>query len=184
MYCTSSCASYGASRMKFSSIFTRDERVIHYESIHMTHSHLYTRHDSFICVTWLIHMCCMTIHVCDMTHSYVWRDSSVSMYVPAPTVGQWCKSWLVHLCDMTHSHVWHDALMCVTWHIHMYDMAHSYVVKHILFLLQIHSSALWWHELVKIRPLLINVYVCQNMHTCIHPCIHTCIYMLYTTDTP
>jgi len=32
----------------------------------MTHS--YVSHDSFICVTRLIHMC-------DMTHSYVWRDA-------------------------------------------------------------------------------------------------------------
>jgi len=31
----------------------------------MTHSHVW--HDSFTCVTWLIHMC-------DMTHSHVWHD--------------------------------------------------------------------------------------------------------------
>jgi len=40
----------------------------------------YVWHDSFICVTWLIHMC-------DMTHSYVWHDSSY----------EWCdlnnQSW-------------------------------------------------------------------------------------------
>jgi len=35
-------------------------------------------------VTWLIHMC-------DMTHSYVWHDSSI------------CVMWLFHMCDMTHS---------------------------------------------------------------------------------
>ena len=33
----------------------------------MTHSYVW--HDSFICVTWLIHMC-------DMTHSYVCHESS------------------------------------------------------------------------------------------------------------
>jgi len=35
----------------------------------------YVWHDSFICVTWLIHMC-------DMTHSYVWDDEHDSEWVP------------------------------------------------------------------------------------------------------
>ena len=51
----------------------------------MTHS--YVGHDSFICVTWLIHMC-------DMTHSYVWHSSFI------------CVTWLIHMWDMTHSYVW------------------------------------------------------------------------------
>jgi len=93
---------------------------------HMTHSH--AGHDSFICVTWLIHLCSNTpsyalildnmsdmthssvrhdfitrfIHMCGMTHSYVWHDSFI------------CVTWLVHMCNMTHSHVWHDSFMCVT----------------------------------------------------------------------
>jgi len=45
------------------------------------------RHDSLICVTWLIHMC-------DMTHSYVWHDSFI------------CVTWFIHMCDMIHSYVW------------------------------------------------------------------------------
>jgi len=72
----------------------------------MTHSYVW--HDSFICVTWLIHMC-------DMTHSYVWHDSFI------------CVTWSIHMCDMTHSYVWHDPFICVTWSIHMCDMTHSYV---------------------------------------------------------
>ena len=63
----------------------------------MTHSYVW--HDSFICVTWLIHMC-------DMTHSYVWHDSF-----------------------MTHSYVWHDSFICVTWLIHMCDMTHSWLIR-------------------------------------------------------
>jgi len=59
-------------------------------------------------VTWLIHMC-------DMTHSYVWHDSFI------------CVTWLIHMCDKTHSYVWHDSFICVTWLIHMCDMTHSYV---------------------------------------------------------
>ena len=96
----------------------------------MTHSYVW--HDSFICVTWLIHMCdmihahvwhdsfiCVTrlIHMCDMTHSYVWHDSLT------------CVIWLIHMCDMTHSCVWHDSFICVTRLIHMCDMTHSYVWK-------------------------------------------------------
>jgi len=47
----------------------------------MTHSYVW--HDSFICVTWLI-------HTCDMTHSCVWHDSFI------------CVTRLSHICDMTH----------------------------------------------------------------------------------
>jgi len=53
-------------------------------------------HDSFICVTWLIHMC-------DMTHSYVWHDSFI------------CVTWLIHISDMTHPYGWHDSFICATW---------------------------------------------------------------------
>ena len=104
----------------------------------MTHS--YVRHDSFICVTWLI-------HVCDMTHSYVWHDSSFEMCVT--WLNCWyvwynlcvdtcdirmcdmtthsyvghdlfiCGAWLIYMCDMTHSYVWHDSFICVTWLIHV-----------------------------------------------------------------
>ena len=38
-------------------------------------------HDSFICVTWLIHMC-------DMTHSYVWHDSCVIQLMGSCSVPQ------------------------------------------------------------------------------------------------
>jgi len=52
--------------------------------------HLLVWHDSSICVTWLIHMCDMTLFI--------------------------CVTWLIHMCDMTYSYVWHDSFMCVTWH--------------------------------------------------------------------
>jgi len=67
-------------------------------------------HDSFICVTWLI-------HTCDMTHSYVWHDSSI------------CVTWLIHMCDVTPSQVWHDSFVCVAWcgHDCLCDMTHSHV---------------------------------------------------------
>ena len=60
--------------------------------------------DSFICVTWLIHMC-------DMTHSYVWHDSSngcSSLYGNDSFI---CVTWLIHMCDMTHP----MDLVCCMW---------------------------------------------------------------------
>jgi len=65
----------------------------------------YAWHDSFICVTRLV-------HTCDMTDLYVWHDWFV------------CVTCLIHMCDMTHSYVWHDSFICVTWLTHMCDMTH------------------------------------------------------------
>jgi len=53
--------------------------------------------------------------MCDVTHSYVWRDSFI------------CVTWLIHMCDVTHWYVWHYSSICVTWLIHMRDMTHWYV---------------------------------------------------------
>jgi len=57
-----------------------------------------------VCVTWLVLMCNVTrllcdmtvmslVDVCDVTHSYAWRDSFI------------CVTWLIRMCDMTHSYV-------------------------------------------------------------------------------
>jgi len=43
------------------------------------------------------------LHMCVMTHSYVWHAWMI------------CTTCLIHMCDMTHSHVWHDSFTCVTW---------------------------------------------------------------------
>jgi len=86
----------------------------------MTHSYVW--HDSFICVTWLIHMF-------NRTHSYVWHDSFI------------CVTWLIHMCDMTPlklnllkmlnmlNMLNLPHLLCGTWLIHMCDMTHS-LVRH------------------------------------------------------
>jgi len=77
--------------------------------IHMCDvTHSYVWRDSFICVTWLIHMCVTClIQMCDVTHSYVWRVSFI------------CVMWLIHMCDVSHPYVWRDSFICVTWLIHM-----------------------------------------------------------------
>jgi len=107
--------------------------VTHTRCLHVGSNRLWCHYrcplSSFLCVTWLIHMCDMThsyvwhdsflcvtwrIHMCGMTHSYVWYDSFI------------CVIWIMHMCDMMHSCVWHDSLICVTWLIRICDMTHSY----------------------------------------------------------
>jgi len=61
---------------------------------------LYMWHDSFIWVTWLIHMC-------DMTHS-VWSRGFHS-----GRRGKHHHMW--QICDVTHSYVWCDSFICVSW---------------------------------------------------------------------
>jgi len=104
-------------------------------------THSYVWHDSFVCVTWLIHMC-------DMTHSYVWHDSFM------------CVTWLIHMCAMTHSCVWHDSFICVTRLIHLCAIPHAdhvnlYLYAHIC--IHIHT------------PMCMSVCVCSViMHTSYH----------------
>jgi len=84
-------------------------------------THSYLWHDAFTCVMWLTHMC-------DMTHSYVWHASfqkeTVGRNVVQPTpMNESCHTyeWVTPL------YVWHVAFICVTWIAHMCDMTHSYV---------------------------------------------------------
>jgi len=67
----------------------------------------YVWHDSFVCMTWSIHMC-------DMIHSCVWHND----------IAIWCDAirvtWLI-------LYVWHDSFVCMTWSIHMCDLIHSCV---------------------------------------------------------
>jgi len=94
------------------------------------------RYDLFICMTWRIHMC-------DMTHSHAWHDSSI------------CVAWLIHMRDMTHPYVWHDSFICVTWLIHMCGMTRSYAwhdssicvawLIHMRDITHLHVWRDWWH---------------------------------------
>ena len=126
-------------------------RTVHAPDIAGAQTHTRVWHDSFTCVTWLI-------HTCDLTHSHMWYDSftRVTRLIKAcrhasrdsleqarvPRNGRYktnlhdsymCVTWLIHvwdvthICpdgvvymhtpqsDMTHSHVRHDSYMCVTW---------------------------------------------------------------------
>jgi len=65
--------------------------------------------------TWLIHMCKMAHHICNMTnpyvcgmtYSHVWHD----LFIRATCI--------IHMCDLTRSYVWRDSFICVTWLTHM-----------------------------------------------------------------
>ena len=89
--------------------------------------------DSFMCVTWLLHVCdmpyscvwhasfiCTTwlIHMRDMSHSYIWYGSFICVGMPHSCM--WydsfvCVTCLIHMRDMTHSNTWHDSFICVPW---------------------------------------------------------------------
>jgi len=116
------------------------------EFIHMCDvTHSYVWRDSFICVTRLIHMC-------DVTQSYVWRDSVI------------CVTWLSHKCDVTQSYVWRDSVICVTRVMHTFDMTHSHV----------------WHDLCICVTWLIHMcdtthaYVWHDSSICVTRLIHMC----------
>jgi len=106
----------------------------------------YEWHDSFIRVTWLIHMCnmlrlqhrrhrlrlictCVTwlIPICDMTPSYVCHDSFLRVI------------WLIHMCDMTLSFEWHASSTSTTpstspaANLHKRDIIRSYVQHDVTF---------------------------------------------------
>ena len=151
----------------------------------------YQCHDSFICVPWLIRVCLLFIHMCDMTHSYVWHDSFIcvtwlihmrDMTDRAPLL-QVCiihklsVPWLIHRCAMTHLCVCHDSFKCVPWLIHRCDIYYSYM----------------WHDSQSViarrhacnthmlsRPWLIHMcamthsYVCHDSFTCVPWRIHVC----------
>jgi len=128
--------------------------------IHMTH--FYVWHDKLMLVTWHNYKCERTIHMCDMTRSYVWHDSFMcDMIHPYVYHDSFiCVTWLIHMCDTTHSYVWHDSFICVVWLIHMCDMTHSYL----------------WHDSIICTPWRIHKWVMSHIThsiTYLYICIHT-----------
>jgi len=79
------------------------------------------RHDSFLCVTWLIHICVKRLshtHRSYKTHS----RAAIKQDTWLITHGHdsfLCMTRLILVWDMTHSCVWHDSFLCVTWRIHI-----------------------------------------------------------------
>jgi len=84
----------------------------------------YTRDDSHIHETWIIHICAPVssyastlnfFFFCDVTRLCVRHDSFIR------------TRWLNHTCNVTHSYMWHDAFIQVAWLVHTWEMTHSYM---------------------------------------------------------
>ena len=100
---------------------------------------LYVRHDSLICVTWLIYMCDMT-HLCGRQDSFLWVSHDSLMDLSVMSLNGLHMNAHIHARNAhmrrANSCVWHagicfygwqDSAICVMWLIYMCDMTHSYV---------------------------------------------------------
>jgi len=143
---------------------------------------LYVWHDSFICVTWLVHTRDMTrpymSHTCDMTRSYMWHASCmcVTWLVHMCDI---CMPWLLHMCAMTPSCVRHGVFTCycgvfsaymykwlvhvcdtcMTWFLQMCDMAPSCVCHDSFVCVTCLIHLRLWH--------FPSLYVWHNSFTCV-----------------
>ena len=83
-----------------------------YTTIPLRHAYVY--HGLFICVPcvpWLI-------HICTMTHLYVFNDSMLHITPPAPFI---CVPWLIYMCAMTQCRISLPLRhSCVPWHTYIY----------------------------------------------------------------
>ena len=80
---------------------------------HLAATHSYVCHDSFICVTYLIHKS-------EMTHSYVWHDTPVVRFPYA------YKQVCTHL-DISRSNMWHDSFIYATTHSYVWHDSSIFV---------------------------------------------------------
>jgi len=95
----------------------------------VTCSNHMSEHDVLIRVTWRMHMC-------DMTHSYLWHDSCTcvtwvihmcAMTCACVQHAHICATWIIEICDMLHAYVWHDACKYVTWFVPTCAMTLTYM---------------------------------------------------------
>jgi len=115
-------------------------------------SHSYVWHDSFICVTWLIHMC-------DMTHSYVWH----APFVSATWLIYKYVTWLIILNRRVTALVsrrvpltWHASFVCATW--------------------LIHTCATWLLDVCVMWLILLNRRVTALVLRCVLLVAHSCVW--------
>jgi len=120
----------------------------------MTHSHVW--HDSFTCVTWLV-------HAWDITHIHVWHDSFT------------CVTWLTHMRDMSHAYVWRDSCRCVTWLVHVCDVTRLCNIT--LFNKELpharHDSCTCVTCLTRVRDMT-HVYEWRDSFICVTWQVHVC----------
>jgi len=133
----------------------------------------YVWHDSFACVTWLI-------HTWNMTHLYVWHHSftrETHLYVWPNSVKKH-----IHMWGVIRLYSWRDSFMCMTWLIHMWHVTHLYrdVREHSFVIVRCHFQKCdVVHSYVTHDYIDICIYICIlyiNIHICIHMFIYIYIY--------
>jgi len=129
----------------------------------------YVWRDSFVCVTWLIHMC-------DVTHLYEWHGSftRVIWLIRVYDKADWnLQKLLICMRVTTDSYVWHDSVTCVhclvliyaTWLIYLCDVTHSYRSRN-------SSMCVTW-----IGIFIYVLHVCMSCVTYMNWLIHTGVYI-------
>jgi len=123
-------------------------------------------HDSFICVTWLIHMYDIFTaqhHMSAMTPPYLSHDSFI------------CVTWLIHMCAMTHSYVCHDSFMCAMTYSYVWHASHLNVKSSTIFIAQhqIQTRTHGSRTCVYVRVMCVTWLI----HMCALTC-HVCVVCL------
>jgi len=136
------------------------------------------------------------IHLCDMTHSYIWHTyewvsrmcNMTHLYVCHTCAGAvescvWCV-WR-NLRDMTYSLMWHDAFiwvwhnlfMRVTWLIHVCNMTHS-CVSHDLFMCVTLVQELWKaaFDVCDVWPTRRDVFACVTWRIHMSDITYSCVW--------
>jgi len=138
--------------------------------------HSYVWHDSFICVTWLIHLFERDSFECSQhpVHLHVWLDAFMLVI--------WI--WLFHMYDMTHPYAWHDVFICETLLIrylrpdsfirviwtHLYVWRDSFIHAKWRFSLDLFKYVIW----------LIHVYDLTHSYVRHDLLTHRCVNCLLT----
>ena len=128
-------------------------------------THKYVWHNSFICVTWLIHMW-------DTTRMWMARpiDMCSCGYFShqAEPLSHMRVTWLACTRGRTHSYVWYDSFICVTWLIHTCHMAHICV------------TANGWQQCTYVTWL---IYMCDTTHSYVwHDSFIRVTWLIHTCD--
>ena len=118
-------------------IWSHVTRANQWDHVKVSLIFLYVWHDSLVCSSKPTHRSTRLIHMCDMTYSYVWRDS----FIRVTRLSQKCDitesyewhdwEWLWYMRGMTNSYEWHGSFIRVKWLLYMCDMTHSCVWYHI-----------------------------------------------------
>jgi len=127
---------------------------------------MYLCHDSFICVTWLIHTCDMTrdAFMCVRCRAKAeFQDIQYELWKHVSVPVTYNMNHGIWVWGRTCVCVWHDSSICVIWIIHMCYMTHLYV---------------WRDSPICVRDMmqheLCNIHLCHNSFTYVTWLIHMC----------